>query len=280
MRNSILGRIQFISVIAVLLLPLFVATVQPIYAEEVPQYSAQEQVNQSDIETKSISSVNVSSTSFGEEFLKIRNNTTRQRETDCTIENCIALTFDDGPNQQFTPLVLDTLKQFDARASFFVIGNRVPAHPEIVRRAYKEGHDIGNHSWSHPLFTKLSPDQISQEFNATQQAITQAGVPTPLLFRPPYGIRTPAALAAIPAPFILWNVDPHDWSQKDVTALTQHILTHARRGAVIVMHDTSASTVEALQRIVPELQKSYKLVTIRDLFDIKSDSRGQYFGLQ
>lgn len=280
MRHSLIGRMQFISVIAVLLLPLFLLPSRPLYAEET---SKTERIAQNLIQQAPETSTPLSfseNSSFGEIFLKNRELIPQPQNIDCTIENCIALTFDDGPHAQFTPQVLDVLKQFNTRASFFVIGNRVPAHPELVRRIYQEGHDIGNHTWSHPVLTKLTPDQIVQEFNATQQAIVDAGVPAPILFRPPYGIRTPAALSVVPAPFVLWNVDPHDWSQKDVNALTQHILAQAHRGSVIVMHDTSSSTVEALKNVVPQLQKNYKLVTVSDLFDINSQSRGQYFGLQ
>jgi peptidoglycan/xylan/chitin deacetylase (PgdA/CDA1 family) len=275
MRTSLFGRLQFVSIIVVLSLPLFLAAGRPTYAEE---YS-QNQIRTDDVNTTTLPLSMGSTPSVGEIFLKTRD-VALQQNVDCTLENCIALTFDDGPNQQVTPQVLDLLKQYDARASFFVIGNRVTTHPDIIRRINKEGHDLGNHTWSHPFLNKIAPDQIIQEFNATQQVIAQTGVSAPILFRPPYGIRTPEALAKIPAPFILWNVDPQDWSKKDAQALTQHVLTASRRGSVVVMHDTSATTVEALKSILPELKKSYKLVTIRDMFDINAESRGQYFGLQ
>jgi len=218
--------------------------------------------------------------SFGQEFLNSKEPYIQPRETNCTIENCIAITFDDGPNHQYTPHILDLFRQYDARASFFVIGSRAQFHPDLIRRMYREGHDIGNHTWSHPMLDRISPDQILHEFNATQQAIIQTGVPAPLLFRPPYGIRTQVAMSLVPLPQILWNVDPKDWQQKDPNVIAQHVITHSQTGSVIVMHDTSYSTVEAMKLALPELQKRFTLVTVRDMFDMTRESRGQYFSLQ
>ena len=280
MRNTLLGRLQFLTILAVFILPLAPIPKRPVYA--ISQPVSTQEVAQSNVgnDNRPLPIKLSEVPSLGDTFLKIRENVRQTSNVDCTQQNCLALTFDDGPNLQFTPQVLDILRQYNAYGSFFVIGNRVPAHPELVLRTYKEGHDVGNHSWSHPFLNKLNPEQINQEFQTTQKVITQAGVPAPTMFRPPYGIRTDTALATIPVPFMLWNIDPHDWSEKDVNVLTAHILSHAKRGGVIVLHDSSSVTAEALRRAVPELQKSYKLVTLSDMFDLKPGARGQYFGLQ
>lgn len=278
MRNSIFGRIQFLSIIAVFILPLFMGVTRSSFVNASISTMPADPVIVDNDEVRNLPFQTVPNQS--ESFLKLRELNVRNQNVDCTIENCLALTFDDGPNRQVTSQVLDVLESYKARASFFVIGSRVASHQDIMQRIYKEGHDVGNHTWSHPMLNKISPEQIAQEFNVTQQAIVQSGIPAPTLFRPPYGIRTPVALATIQAPFILWNIDPQDWLQKDVNALTQHVLSHAKRGAVVVLHDTSLSTVETLKRVIPELQKNYTLVTITDMFDLKPESRGQYFGLQ
>jgi peptidoglycan/xylan/chitin deacetylase (PgdA/CDA1 family) len=279
MRKSLFGRVQCISIVAVLLLPLLGNVSKTIYAEGSPTVATSDKqiTPKSDSTTLPFSSP---SPSFGEEFLNSKEPYIQPRETNCAIENCIAITFDDGPNHQYTPHILDLFSEYDARASFFVIGSRVQLHPDLIRRMYREGHDIGNHTWSHPMLDRISPDQITHEFNATQQAIIQTGVPAPLLFRPPYGIRTQVAISLVPAPYVLWNVDPKDWQQKDPHAIAQHVITHSYNGSVIVLHDTSHSTVEAMKRALPELQKRFKLVTVRDMFDMTIESRGQYFGLQ
>ena len=280
MRNTLLGRLQFLTILAVFALPLVPIPKRTVYASVQSETQENNVSNEPTVQSQILPLALPTLPSLGDTFFKAIEDRRTTSDVDCALQNCLALTFDDGPNQQFTPQVLDILRQYNAYASFFVIGNRVPAHPELVRRTYQEGHDVGNHSWSHPMLNKLTPEQINQEYQVTQQVIAQAGIPAPTMFRPPYGIRTEAALATIPIPFMLWNVDPRDWSEKDVNALVGHILSHSKPGSVIVMHDTSNVTVEALRRVIPELQKNYKLVTLSDMFDLKPGDRGQYFGLQ
>src|ERR1700719_4529684 len=113
----------------------------------------------------------------------------------------IAMTFDDGPSSANTPRLLEILKQRNIKATFFLIGQNVAANPDIVRRILAEGHEVGNHSWTHPQLSKLSDDRVTAEITKTQDAIKDASGFTPTLLRPPYG--------AITAP-------PRDWVEKHV----------------------------------------------------------------
>jgi peptidoglycan/xylan/chitin deacetylase (PgdA/CDA1 family) len=194
---------------------------------------------------------------------------------DCSVAACIALTFDDGPDPVTTPKVLDSLDKFGARATFFVIGNKIAGHEAILRRMQTAGDEIGNHSWSHPDFTKLTPEERIEQINKTQAALTSAGLSTARMFRPPYGALTAEIRRTLPLPIALWNVDPKDWHESSEKILTANIISKARPGAIIVMHDTHPDTVEALDKIVGELNKHYQLVTLSQLVQIPPDANGE-----
>ena len=282
MQYTILGRLQFITILAVLALPFAASLNKPVHAEVNSSYLTVDdnKQNAQPYVGAAFPAINGQISLLGDSLMDSLNSVRTTSNVDCRLENCIALTFDDGPNQLYTPQVLDILKQYQAYGSFFIIGNRISAHPEIVRRTYREGHDVGNHTWSHPMLDKLSPEQINNEYVSTQEAMVRVGVPASTMFRPPYGIHTAASLSTIPTPQMLWNVDPRDWDEKSVDSLVQHVLQESHRGSVVVMHDTSTVTTEALKRIIPELQKNYKLVTLSDMFDLKSGDSGLYYGLQ
>lgn len=102
-------------------------------------------------------------------------------------ERMVALTFDDGPNPKTTPMLLDILKKYNAKATFFILGQNIPGNEEIVKRMVAEGHEVANHSWSHPNFKTLSPEQIKQEVEQTQSALEKITGRRPTMIRPPYG---------------------------------------------------------------------------------------------
>jgi peptidoglycan/xylan/chitin deacetylase (PgdA/CDA1 family) len=129
------------------------------------------------------------------------------KRPDCSVQACIALTFDDGPDPVITPQVLDILKRHNARSTFFVLGYHVQGNEKILKQIHEEGHEIGNHSWGHSRFTQLTSDQIQNEINNTQEVIAKAGVPVPHLFRPPYGDINQAILEQIPLTVVRWNID-------------------------------------------------------------------------
>jgi peptidoglycan/xylan/chitin deacetylase (PgdA/CDA1 family) len=200
------------------------------------------------------------------------------RSVDCGKVACLALTFDDGPNPISTPQVLDVLEREHVPATFFVVGSRVAGQEHILRRMFYDGDEIGNHSWSHPDLTTLTNDQILQQVNRTQAAVIGAGLPAPVLFRPPYGAVNATVKSAVPMTLAMWNVDPLDWKEKDPAKLKDIIVAQAKPGGVLDMHDIYGITAEVLGPAIDELKDKYTFVTFSELFDLQPGQRGEYFG--
>lgn len=187
---------------------------------------------------------------------------------DCSVLRCVALTFDDGPGKH-TSRLLDTLAEKQAKATFFLVGRSVTSHPDLVRREVAEGHAIGNHTWSHPDLSKLGTDQITDELTSTADAVEAASGVRPTLVRPPYGATSDTVTSVLSQrnePAILWDVDTEDWKNKDAAMTTERALAGVRPGAILLMHDIHASTVDAVPGIVDGLRAAgYTLVTVPDL---------------
>ena len=182
----------------------------------------------------------------------------------------IAMTFDDGPSAENTPRLLEMLKQRNIKATFFLIGQNVASNPDLVRRILAEGHEIGNHSWTHPQLSKLSDQKVTVEITKTQDAIKEASGFTPTLLRPPYGAITPRQREWIEDQFglsiILWSIDPFDWKRPGASVITQRILSQARPGAIILSHDIHKQTVDAMPATLDGLmRKGFKFVTVSQL---------------
>jgi peptidoglycan/xylan/chitin deacetylase (PgdA/CDA1 family) len=182
----------------------------------------------------------------------------------------IAMTFDDGPSVGNTTRLLDILKQRNIKVTFFMIGPNVVAHPEIARRALAEGHEIGNHSWTHPQLSKLSDQRVTEEITKTQEAIKNVTGFTPTILRPPYGAITKRQRQWIENQFglsvILWSVDPLDWKRPGASVITQRILSGAQAGAIILSHDIHQQTVDAMPATLDALlAKGFKFVTVSEL---------------
>jgi peptidoglycan/xylan/chitin deacetylase (PgdA/CDA1 family) len=197
---------------------------------------------------------------------------------DCNAKPCLVLSFDDGPHEIVTTQVLDILKRYNIKATFFVVGSRVASREALLQREYREGHEIGNHSWSHPDLTKLSPVDAERQITDTQRAIAGAGVPAPQLLRPPYGAIDNMVASRTKLTVVRWNIDPEDWGHKDPAAVQQNILAHARPGAIILLHDIDLVTVAALDPAIVALQSQYQFVTVSQLLDLSPGDQGQYFG--
>ena len=182
----------------------------------------------------------------------------------------VALTFDDGPAAN-TNRLLDTLAQYDAKASFFTVGSSIDANPAPVARALNEGHAVGNHTYNHPDLTTLGADGIRSELQRGNQAIAAAtGGYTPNLLRPPYG-STNQTVNNIAAEFglanMMWSVDTRDWEHRDSSLVCNRAVTNAYDGAVILMHDLHASTVDAVPCILDSLSsQGYEFVTADQIF--------------
>jgi peptidoglycan-N-acetylglucosamine deacetylase len=182
----------------------------------------------------------------------------------------IAMTFDDGPSPETTPRLLDILKQRNIKATFFMIGQNAERNPTIVKRILAEGHEIGNHSWTHPQLSKLSDDRVTEEINKTQNAIKDASGYTPVLMRPPYGAITARQKDWIEKQFglsvIIWSVDPFDWKRPGASVIEQRILAGARPGAIVLSHDIHKQTVDAMPATLDALAaKGFKFVTVSQL---------------
>lgn len=182
----------------------------------------------------------------------------------------IALTFDDGPDPVLTPKLLDILKEKHVHATFFLVGKRAAVYPQIVRRIADEGHDIGNHSWSHADLSRLSRDQVASEITRTQQAITQAGVSAPHLMRPPYGAINSSVVQQINQVYgmeiILWTVDPQDWRTPGQETVKARILADTKAGNIVLSHDIHADTVAVMGSVIDGLKsRGFELVTVSQL---------------
>jgi peptidoglycan/xylan/chitin deacetylase (PgdA/CDA1 family) len=187
----------------------------------------------------------------------------------------LAMTFDDGPSAEYTPRLLDLLKARHLKATFFLIGQNVQAHPELVRRIVAEGHEVGNHTWDHPQLSKLSDEQATDEIGKTQDAIRMACGVTPVLLRPPYGALNKPQHVWIPQRLklnvIYWSVDTLDWKHPGAATITQRVLAGARPGAIILQHDIHGQTIDAMAAALDGLvAKGYHLVTISQLIAMES----------
>ena len=187
----------------------------------------------------------------------------------------IALTFDDGPNQKLTPRLLDLLAQHHIHVTFFVVGENVVEHPEILQRAIREGHEIGNHSWSHPNLAKMSDENVRSQIKRTEDAITSAIGSRPTLFRPPYGSVTPHQKHFIHDELgyeiILWEVDPLDWKNPGPNVVSSRILKETHPGSIVLAHDIHAQTIQAMPATLSELEaKGFKFVTVSELLKLES----------
>ncbi|MGE4371495.1 MAG: polysaccharide deacetylase family protein [Xanthobacter sp.] len=182
----------------------------------------------------------------------------------------IALTFDDGPNPDTTPRLLDMLKERGVKATFFVLGTRAAKYPELLRRMVEEGHEIGNHSWSHPQLTRISTDAADKQIADTSQAIFDATGQRPVYLRPPYGAMRGTLQNHIhqkfDMSFLYWTIDPLDWKHRDSKVVYENIISQAKPGAIVLMHDIHATTVDAMPQVLDTLiAKGYRFGTITQM---------------
>ncbi|GAA1965120.1 polysaccharide deacetylase family protein [Kitasatospora viridis] len=184
----------------------------------------------------------------------------------------VALTFDDGPDPAHTRRILDVLERYGARATFFCVGLHVAAMPDEVRRIADGGHELGNHSWSHPFLPDLTRDQLHEQLDRTTEAIARVAGRAPTRFRPPYGSLSPEVLAALadhPSALTMWDVDSRDWTKPGPEQLTANVLDAAAPGSVVLMHDGAGDrhqTVEALPAVIEGLlARGLALVPVDEL---------------
>jgi peptidoglycan/xylan/chitin deacetylase (PgdA/CDA1 family) len=194
---------------------------------------------------------------------------TRAESLSCSVVKCVALTFDDGPSP-FDGRLLQVLKDNDAKATFFLIGNKVAADPAGAKRIADAGMEIGSHTWEHPNMTTIPPHDIAGQLSRANDAITAATGRTPTLYRPAGGLSNDAVrqtAARFGLAEILWDVIPFDWANDSNTAATRSMLmTYVKPGSVVLFHDTYSSTVDLVYQFIPVLKANgYRLVTVSEL---------------
>lgn len=183
----------------------------------------------------------------------------------------VALTFDDGPSKA-TTRILDVLEQYDAHATFFVVGTQLEKFPEITARAVSLGCEIGNHTYGHKNFTKISKDEILDQIGRVNDLVLQAAEYEIRLVRPPYGagIKDETVKATVTYPLIMWSIDTLDWSTRDTQSTLEAIRKDVQDGSIVLMHDLYDATAAAVETIVPELiEQGYQLVTVSEMFAAK-----------
>jgi peptidoglycan/xylan/chitin deacetylase (PgdA/CDA1 family) len=194
---------------------------------------------------------------------------TRADNLSCSVVKCVALTFDDGPGP-YTDRLLQILKDNDAKATFFLIGNKVAGDPAGAKRIADAGMEIGNHTWEHPNMATIPTDDIAGQFSRANDAIAAATGRTPTLYRPAGGLSTDA-VRQIAGRFglaeILWDVISFDWANDSNTAATRYLLmTQIKPGSVVLFHDTYSSTVDLVYQFIPVLKANgYRMVTVSEL---------------
>jgi len=190
----------------------------------------------------------------------------------------VALSFDDGPDVNYTTKILDILKQNNIKATFFIVGSRAKAHPEMVKRISDEGHVIGNHTWDHPDIKKIDINKLKDEVQQTNDLINSIVGYKPHLFRPPYGFTNAndiKELGKLGYKIIDWSVDTKDWAGTPPDKIMDYVQKELRPGAIVLEHcaggknDKLDNTVVALPRIISYLKDNgYSFVTIPELLNI------------
>ena len=191
--------------------------------------------------------------------------------------NYIAITFDDGPHPQNTPRLLDILAARNVKATFYVIGRSVDLHPGVLRRTVAEGHEIGNHSHTHRLLSKLSESEVRQEMQRCQDAVGRAAGVRMRTMRPPYGglLQSQRELVhrEFGYPTILWSVDPLDWKRPGPSVVTSRILSGTTAGGIVLAHDLHSQTVDAMPATLDGLlRRGFKFVTVSQLIAMKTET--------
>lgn len=187
-----------------------------------------------------------------------------------TNRQAVALTFDDGPHPVHTPALLDILARYDAKATFYVIGQNARRYPEILRRMVAEGHEIGNHTWTHPVLSQLGNASVLREIDRTQEIVWQTVGAIPVTMRPPYGSFSHRQMAMLASernmPAVIWSVDPQDWRRPGPSVVAQRMVRGARPGAVILAHDIHGPTIRAVPAAIEGIRaQGLAMVTLSEM---------------
>lgn len=202
-----------------------------------------------------------------------------------TVKKLVALTFDDGPHPTFTPHILDILAKYDAKATFFVSGNKVERFPEVLKRTANEGHEIANHTYSHIYSGRITAEKLTEELEKTDTIIEKLTGQKPTLYRPVGGlynnnIINTAVKNGKRVVLWSWNQDPHDWRNPPASDISAYIKKGLSPGDIILLHDwhgseytTVSQTVKALEDVLSHFQQNgYKCVTVSEMLYHSSET--------
>ena len=198
---------------------------------------------------------------FGEAYRRIESS-----------DKIVALTFDDGPDLLYTSRILEVLDRNQIKATFFMVGQSIVEHPKVAHAVYRQGHELGNHSYSHEWMVFKSLSFVRSEIDRTDLLLRGLGVTDDSHFRSPYGAQlfsVPLILWQLGKKNILFDVNPRDWEMQDPSVLAQRILDNAKAGSIISLHDGGgdrSGTVRAVELIIPELRRrDFRFVTVSEL---------------
>lgn len=181
-------------------------------------------------------------------------------------EKYIALTFDDGPRRSSTGMLLDGLRQRGASATFFLVGEQLAGHEDLVLRMAREGHQVGNHTWSHKSLLEGDEAAFLAEIRQTEAALGRLLGGEGYWLRPPYGQIPAGRMAQVAVPLVKWSVDPRDWESRNTEAVVQAVLAAAEPGSVVLLHDIYPTSVAAALEVVDRLgEAGYTFVTVEEL---------------
>ena len=192
----------------------------------------------------------------------------------------IALTFDDGPYAPVGNRIMDSLEQYNGRATFFVVGNRVPSYQAEIKRMHDNGHEIGNHTYEHKYLNKLNAAQIRSQIDRGNQIVAAVTGEAPALVRLPGGNKNNTVLANINQPIIMWNIDTLDWKTRNAASTVQKVLGSVKDGDIVLMHELYTASGDAAVTLIPALsEQGYQLVTVSELARFRGglSNKGVYY---
>ena len=194
----------------------------------------------------------------------------------------VALTYDDGPSI-YTPRVLKTLKENNAVATFFVVGNRVPTYSDTVKKAHDMGCEIGNHTYEHKSLPNLSETEVKRQISKTNKEVKKAIGEKPVIMRPTGGATNTNIKKWVGMPSIIWSVDTLDWKTRNADSTRRAVLNRVKDGDIVLMHDLYSATATASETIIPELvRRGYQLVTVSELAECRGGMKetGAYYSFR
>jgi peptidoglycan/xylan/chitin deacetylase (PgdA/CDA1 family) len=188
----------------------------------------------------------------------------------------IALTFDDGPHPRLTPRILEILARYNVPATFFMVGQNVINYPDAALQVIQAGHEVGNHTFTHPHLARLNESAIMDEIGKCEDALEELCEYRPHLLRTPQGALTPSlerCLLHDDYILVLWSLDTRDWDNKSTACIVQTVLDNVKSGDIVLMHDFighNSKTPEALEKIIPALlSQGYEFVTVSELLGVR-----------